>query len=377
MEPALAEAMFTSDEPRQMSMGRWLALAAAGLVILIGAGSVYALNSGTWLSSVTGSANREGMIAASARQPLELLSLRHATDDTGTFVVTGLVQNPPEGATLRNVVATVYLFDLQGRYFASGRAKLDVPALGAGEESPFVVKIPQTAGVGRYRVGFRLDDGGVVAHVDRRGQTPAGTSGDTIDDPGASVVTPAATPRRSRITMGRLLVSLLVASALCAAGPQERPTGQGFSFRTSVELINVTATVTDAQGRFVPGLKPDDFEVYEDGKLQKISQFDSERVPVSLGIALDTSGSMAGEKIAAAQAAVNRFLYDLLGEQDEVFLYRFDSRVALLSGWTDDRRAVGRMLGSIQPTAARRCTTPWPRRCRWPSAARAARRRCC
>jgi VWFA-related protein len=147
-------------------------------------------------------------------------------------------------------------------------------------------------------------------------------------------------------------VALIAAAVLLAVSPtraqQGQSGGQGFSFRTSVELINVTVTVTDAQGRFVSGLKADDFEVYEDGKLQAISQFDSERVPVGLGIALDTSGSMAGEKIAAAQSAVNRFLYDLLGEQDEVFLYRFDGQVSLVSGWTEDRRAVGRMLGSIK-----------------------------
>ena len=146
------------------------------------------------------------------------------------------------------------------------------------------------------------------------------------------------------------VVAVIAAVLLWVPGTEARQSkGQGFSFRTSVELINVTATVIDAQGRFVSGLKAEDFEVYEDGKLQTISQFDSERVPVSLGIALDTSGSMAGEKIAAAQSAVNRFLYDLLGEQDEVFLYRFDSRVDLVSGWTQDRRSVGRMLGSIRP----------------------------
>ena len=189
-----ADGMFTSDEPRQMSMGRWLSLAAAGVAILIGAGTVYAFSTGSW--PMAGSGNREQTVASSTRSPLELLSLRHATDETGAFVVTGLVQNPAGGATLRDVVATVYLFDPQGRYFASGRAKIEVNSLGAGEESPFVVKIPQTAGVGRYRVGFRLDDGGIVAHVDRRGQTPAGTSGDTIGDtPG--VVTPTSTPRRS------------------------------------------------------------------------------------------------------------------------------------------------------------------------------------
>jgi VWFA-related protein len=136
-------------------------------------------------------------------------------------------------------------------------------------------------------------------------------------------------------------------AGLPASATQEKPTGQGFSFRSSVNLINVTATVTDSQGHFVSGLTVNDFELYEDGKLQQITQFESERVPVSLGIALDTSGSMAGERIAAAQGAVNRFLYDLLSDQDEVFLYRFDSRPQLVQGWTEDRRSLGRSINSI------------------------------
>jgi Ca-activated chloride channel family protein len=141
----------------------------------------------------------------------------------------------------------------------------------------------------------------------------------------------------------------LLCTSLAARDGQERPTGQGFSFKTGVELINVTVTVTDASGRFVPGLRKDDFVVYEDGKPQVVSQFDADRVPVSLGIALDTSGSMLGEKIAAAQAALNRFLFNLLGPQDQVFLYRFDSRPELVQPWTLDRQAVSRALGSVQP----------------------------
>jgi Ca-activated chloride channel family protein len=130
---------------------------------------------------------------------------------------------------------------------------------------------------------------------------------------------------------------------------QERPGGAGFSFKTGVELINVTVTVTDGNGRFVPGLRREDFVVYEDGKPQVVSQFDAERVPVSLGIALDTSGSMIGEKIAAARGALNRFLFDLLGPQDEVYLYRFDSLPDLVEPWTTDRQAVSRALGAVQP----------------------------
>jgi Ca-activated chloride channel family protein len=147
-------------------------------------------------------------------------------------------------------------------------------------------------------------------------------------------------------------VRVLVAWAallLAFTPPQERPAGQGFSFRSNVALINVTATVTDANGHFVPGLTRDDFEIYEDGVLQTASHFDAERVPVSLGLAIDTSGSMVGEKWTAAQAAVQRFLVDLLGSQDEVFLYRFDSRAELVQPWTSDRRAAGRALGTVQP----------------------------
>jgi Ca-activated chloride channel homolog len=151
-------------------------------------------------------------------------------------------------------------------------------------------------------------------------------------------------------TLGAIAAAVLIAGAGARAqqSSQSKP-APGFVFRTSVDLINVTATVTDSQGRFVPGLRMEDFEVYEDGKRQTISQFDSERVPVSLGIVLDASGSMAGEKMSAAKKAVNRFLEELLGPQDEVFLFRFDSRVTLLSDWTEDRRAVARVVGSVKP----------------------------
>ena len=150
-------------------------------------------------------------------------------------------------------------------------------------------------------------------------------------------------------TIGAVVAGLLVAGAGIHAQSQQTKPAPGFVFRTSVDLITVTATVTDSQGRFVSGLRVEDFEIYENGKLQTISQFDSERVPVSLGLVLDTSGSMAGEKMSAAQGAVNRFLHDLLGPQDEVFLMRFDNRVRLLSGWTEDRRAVAREVNGIRP----------------------------
>ena len=141
------------------------------------------------------------------------------------------------------------------------------------------------------------------------------------------------------------------AALLIALAPlqQQRPQEPGFSFRSNVDLINVTVTVTDSNGHFVSGLKQDDFEIYEDGVLQQTSHFDAERVPVSLGLAIDTSGSMIGDKWDAAQAAVGRFLNELLGAQDEVFMYRFDNRPELVQPWTSDRRSAGKKLDGVQP----------------------------
>ncbi|HAK55795.1 MAG TPA: hypothetical protein DCP38_09990 [Acidobacteria bacterium] len=124
---------------------------------------------------------------------------------------------------------------------------------------------------------------------------------------------------------------------------------EGFRFTTGVELINVTATVTDDRGRFVDGLSRHDFRIYEDGSPQEISHFSAERVPVSLGIVLDTSGSMAGEKMRSAQRALDRFLFDLLDPVDEVFLYRFSNYPILVRGWTTDRRDVSGALRRVDP----------------------------
>ncbi|MCU1382319.1 MAG: hypothetical protein JWL71_1016 [Acidobacteria bacterium] len=150
------------------------------------------------------------------------------------------------------------------------------------------------------------------------------------------------------IAMATLVVSL---HGQQPAQPPARPDSdtQGFRFKSGVELINVTATVSDANGRFVPGLRQEDFLVYEDDEPVTVTHFDAERVPVSLGIALDTSGSMAGSKIQEAQAALDRLLFDLLDRQDEIFLYRFSNTPVLLQQWTKDRQLLSRALARLEP----------------------------
>jgi Ca-activated chloride channel family protein len=146
--------------------------------------------------------------------------------------------------------------------------------------------------------------------------------------------------------------AVVIAAVSTLHAQQQGGDQPSFRFRSGVELINVTATVTDASGRFVPGLRQDDFQLYDDGRPQTITHFSAERAPVSLGIVLDTSDSMDGEKMQSARAALDRFFYDLLDPQDEVFLYRFDDDPELLQDWTTDRRLLSRALDRINPNGA-------------------------
>lgn len=122
----------------------------AGLAVLSGA------------RATAGAARTAALVA-----PLELVSLRH-TLEGDALTITGLVQNPADGRELRHVVAVASAFDKVGALVATARAPLESDRLVPGGGSPFVITIPNAAEVGRYRVGFRSEDGGVLGHVDRR-----------------------------------------------------------------------------------------------------------------------------------------------------------------------------------------------------------------
>src|SRR5688500_20174695 len=77
--------------------------------------------------------------------------------------------------------------------------------------------------------------------------------------------------------MAALAVAVMAGSARVSGQNQE-----DFRFRSGVDLVNVTATVVDRNGRFVPGLSQNDFIVYEENELQEVTHFSNERVPVSL-----------------------------------------------------------------------------------------------
>jgi VWFA-related protein len=121
------------------------------------------------------------------------------------------------------------------------------------------------------------------------------------------------------------------------------------TLRVDVRLVNVVTTVTEAEGKFVPGLTVDDFTVLEDGIPQKISHFTQDRnVPVSVGILLDTSGSMVG-KMQTATAAVERFINNIHAD-DDIFLMTFARTITLEQDFTSDRKKLSRALKSLNVT---------------------------
>ena len=140
-----------------------------------------------------------------------------------------------------------------------------------------------------------------------------------------------------------LLASVVIAvPALLWAGGQSR-------FRSSVDLVQVWVSVTDANGRQVTGLTREDFEIAEDGVTQPLTHFSGERVPVSLGVLVDSSDSMRGQAIIEARAAVDRFLGDLLQPVDQAFVSTFSHEPRMMSDWTRPTGGLRGALDQVRP----------------------------
>ncbi len=119
------------------------------------------------------------------------------------------------------------------------------------------------------------------------------------------------------------------------------------NLRVDVRLVNVYATVTNVNGHHVSGLTKDDFVVEEDGVAQEISHFSQDdRIPVSVGILFDASGSMIN-KLKTAVSAVDRFIRTIHTD-DDIFLMTFSAHTDLKQDFTDNRDKLSKALHSIE-----------------------------
>ena len=137
----------------------------------------------------------------------------------------------------------------------------------------------------------------------------------------------------------------LTAHAQGPAPPSPQP---GSAFRSRVSLVALTVTVQDARARYVTGLQPADFAVYEDGVRQDVQFFDADLLPVDLIVLLDGSRSMEG-KVETVRAAAQMFL-DTLRPGDRGAVVAFNDRVRVVQALTDDRAALTAALQSAGAT---------------------------
>jgi Ca-activated chloride channel homolog len=103
----------------------------------------------------------------------------------------------------------------------------------------------------------------------------------------------------------------------------------GYAERVDVDVVQVTVTVSDGRGKFVPNIPQNAFHVFEDGHPQAISHFASEDVPLELVAAVDISGSMA-PAMPKLKKAVKEFLGDV-PPQDQVTLLGFNDNIFTLT----------------------------------------------
>jgi Ca-activated chloride channel family protein len=125
---------------------------------------------------------------------------------------------------------------------------------------------------------------------------------------------------------GGVLGSILLAAVVVAQQP---------TFKSGTQIVSVFATVTDGQGRLVPNLLIDDFEVLDNDKPQTLVFFQNEVQPITVVVMLDTSGSMTSS-IGLLKAAAEQFVLRLLPE-DKGRIGAFADNIQLSSRFTSDR----------------------------------------
>ena len=137
--------------------------------------------------------------------------------------------------------------------------------------------------------------------------------------------------------------ALVVVFCACAilfgqSDPKDIAAKDTTAFRADSTLVLVPVSVTDPSNRYVLGLAKEDFHLFEDDVEQKVTHFSNEDAPLSIGLLVDTSGSM-GAKLDTSRRAVSEFL-KTLNASDEAFLVQFSDQAQLAVPLTSDARAI-------------------------------------
>ncbi len=138
-------------------------------------------------------------------------------------------------------------------------------------------------------------------------------------------------------------IAALVLAASVTALPSARQEQRQPTFRSGAKTVAVYATVTDKDGRLVPDLSREAFEIRDSGKPQPLTVFANEVQPISLVMLLDRSGSMRGNNGLVAQAAAA--FVERLGPADKARIGSFAERIEIApQDFTSDQSVLRRVL---------------------------------
>jgi len=119
-------------------------------------------------------------------------------------------------------------------------------------------------------------------------------------------------------------------------------------FSSQVQLVEVYATVTDAKGEPVTGLKREDFEIYENNQIQDVSTFAAGEFPLTVALGIDRSWSMAGDKLRLAKQASQSFLRALKPD-DRSMVVAINNDAEVVAPLTMDRFNQARAVEALDP----------------------------
>jgi Ca-activated chloride channel family protein len=156
-------------------------------------------------------------------------------------------------------------------------------------------------------------------------------------------------PRLATLARGRPLqlgVTTVLVCGVSLAAQQRQP------IRSGVDIVSLNVTVTDGAGKYATDLTEPDFQVFEDGTLQKLTFFSRTQQPISLALLMDTSASM-DERMGIAQEAAIGFAKQL-HKDDQAEVIDFDSQARILQAFTNDSAALEK---AIRETTAQGSTS--------------------
>ncbi len=146
-----------------------------------------------------------------------------------------------------------------------------------------------------------------------------------------------------------LLTGVVVVDTVSSSAAQTQPPIA--IFKSSVDLVRVTAVVRDRKGRFVQDLSVRDFEILDGGRVQRIADFRTDASGVSIAFLFDVSGSMEA-RLGTAREAAAHVLSWLDAERDEAAIFTFDTRLEERTTFTTGLKALPASMSSVVPFGA-------------------------